>query len=372
MNKKVSVLIFSLSLFLLTGSSFSQDKKDDNLKDILLKNYRPKSIYKVPVTEIKKAKFPVVDAHSHAYANNPADVAQWVKNMDEMGIEKTIVLTMAAGKDFDSIQALYGKYPDRFILYCELDYEGYDKPGWSEKAIKELERCVKLGAKGIGELGDKGKGLFYGKEKAWGMHFDDPRMDPVLDKCADLNIPVSIHVADPIWMYEKMDSTNDGLMNAVTWRLDNQPGVKGHQEMVAVMEHAVKKHPKTIFISNHFMNLEYDLGQLGTLLDKYPNLYVDNSARYAESANTPRFTAAFYEKYQDRILYGTDMGFETGMYKITFRILETADEHFYANDLFGYHWALNGFALPDSVLKKIYKENVVKLLKKTIAKELFK
>jgi predicted TIM-barrel fold metal-dependent hydrolase len=72
---------------------------------------------------------------------------------------------------------------------------------------------------------------------------------------------------------------------------------------------------------------------------------------------------AFYEKYQDRLLYGTDMGFDPSMYRITFRILETEDEHFYETEQFGYHWALHGFGLPDDVLRKLYRDNAAKLFK---------
>jgi predicted TIM-barrel fold metal-dependent hydrolase len=221
-----------------------------------------------------------------------------------------------------------------------------------------------MGARGVGELGDKGKGLVYGQPKAWGMHLDDPRMDPLLEKCADLKMPVNIHVADPIWMYQPMDSTNDGLMNAYEWRLDNQPGIVDHAGMIKILENAVRRHPRTTFIACHFANCEYDLNKLGTLLDKYSNLYADISARYAETAPIPRFVKKFYERYQNRLVYGTDMGLDPEMYRITFRILESTDEHFYATGQFGYHWALNGFGLDNKILKKLYRGNAIKILMK--------
>ena len=358
-NLLTYILVIFTSLF-GTNKLYSQSTPDN----LLLKNYRPKSIYKVPVTQIEKAKFPVIDMHSHPYAESLEEVDQWVRNMDAVGIEKTILLSHATGAEFDSLYQVYSKYPDRFELWCGFDYTGYDQPGYGPAAVAELERCYKMGARGVGELGDKGKGLFYSKPPAWGMHLDDPRMDPLLEKCAELGLPINIHVADPIWMYEKMDSTNDGLMNAYEWRLDNQPGIVDHNGMIDILERAVKRHPKTIFIACHFANCSYDLNKLGALLDKYPNLYADIAARYAETAPIPRFAAAFIEKYQDRLLYGTDMGFDLDMYHVTFRILESSDEHFYEIGQFGYHWALNGFGLNDVVLKKLYRDNALKLLKK--------
>jgi predicted TIM-barrel fold metal-dependent hydrolase len=359
-NFKGLALTLIFSALFCGGNSANAQTPPEKL---LLKDYRPRSIYKVPVTNIQKAKYPVIDVHSHPYAEGAEEIAQWVKNMDEVGIEKTIIMTASTGARFDSIYALYSKYPDRFEVWCGFDYTGYDKPGFGPAAVKELERCVKAGAKGVGELGDKGKGLFYDRPvKAWGMHIDDPRMDPLLQKCAELKIPVQIHVAEPIWMYVPMDSTNDGLMNAYEWRLDNQKDILGHAEMVRTLENAVKRHPQTTFIASHFANCCYDLSMLAAMLDKYPNLYAEIGARYAETAPIPRYMKNFFEKYQDRMLYGTDMGFDQNMYRITFRILESNDEHFYETGQFGYHWALNGFGLSDQVLRKVYRENALKIL----------
>jgi predicted TIM-barrel fold metal-dependent hydrolase len=331
----------------------------------LLKNYRPVSIYKIPVTQVDKAAFPAIDMHSHDYTKTDEEIVQWVKNMDACGIKKTIILATTAGAKFDSIVLKYAKYGDRFEIWCGFDYTGYDKPGFGPAAVKELERCYRMGAKGVGELGDKGLGLYYCEPvQAWGMHFDDPRMKPLFEKCTELNMPINIHVADPIWMYEKMDSTNDGLMNAQEWRVDmTKPGIIGFDELIGTLENTVRDNPKTTFIACHFANLNHDMAKLADLLDKYPNLYADISARYAESATIPRYMKAFYEKYQDRLLYGTDMSFDTSMYRITFRILESTDEHFYETGLFGYHWALNGFGLPKEVLKKVYHDNAARILK---------
>jgi uncharacterized protein len=333
-----------------------------NPNTILLKDYRPRSIYKIPVTEVAKAKFPIIDMHSHPYAKTPAQIAEWIRNMDEVNVEKTIILTMTTGAEFDEINRKYSQYPDRFELWCGFDFTGYDKPGFGPAAIKELQRCHDAGARGVGEIHDKGMGLASGKSKTKGMHPDDPRMDAVFEKCAELHMPISLHVADPIWMYQKMDQTNDGLMNAYEWRLDNQPNIIGLQGMVDVFERTAQKHPHTTFIACHFANLDYDLSRLGEAFDRNPNLHADISARYAETGPIPRFTAQFYAKHAERLVYGTDMGFDKAMYRVTFRILETLDEHFYEIDQFDYHWALNGFGLSDSILQRLYHDNAAKLL----------
>ena len=332
--------------------------------DIKLKDYRPKSIFKVPVSKIRKAKYPAIDIHSHPYAESDAELEQWVKNMDDAGIEKTIIMTMSSGARFDSIYAKYAAYGDRFEVWCGFDYTGYQEPGWSEKAVKELERCYRTGARGVGELGDKGLGeLFSEPTPADGMHVDDKRMKPLFQKCGTLKIPVAIHVAEPYWMYLPMDSTNDGYMNAYQWRIDlTREGILDHAQLVATLENVVRENPRTTFIACHLANCEYDLSILGGLLDKYPNLYGEFGARYAETSPIPKYMNAFCEKYQDRLLYGTDMGYSPHMYSTTFRILESNDEHFYETELFNYHWPLYGFGLQDRVLKKIYRDNALKIL----------
>jgi len=336
-----------------------------DLTELPLNKFRPNSVYRIPLTNVEKPSYPVIDMHSHDYAQSENEIEQWVKTMDKLGIEKTVVLSKQTGAGFDSVLAKYSKYPEKFEIWCGIDFTGYDTyTNWTENAVKELERCNRMGATGVGELGDKGKGLIYSiPTPAYGLHIDDPAMKPILDKCAELGMPVNIHVAEPIWMYEEMDSTNDGLMNAYTWRIDlSAKNILNHSELIQTLENALQRNPKTTFIACHFVNCSYDLEILGNLLDNYPNLWADNSARYAETAPIPRYMKSFYNKYQDRLVYGTDMGFDEDMYKVTFRILETEDEHFYEIELFNYHWPCNGFNLSDSVLKKIYKENALLIL----------
>lgn len=342
----------------------SANQKPQDLSKLLLKDYRPKSIYKIPISHIPKAKYPVIDLHSHPYAKTDEELAKWVKTMDEVGIEKSIILSYATGARFDSIQKQYAKYPGRFEVWCGFDFTGKDKPGWSKRAVKELERCYRAGARGVGELGDKGLGEFYSKPTpGWGIHIDDPRMKPLLEKCAQLKMPISIHVAEPYWMYAPMDSTNDGLMNAYKWKIDKtKPGLLGHGELIKTLENAVRDNPKTTFIACHYANTEYDLSILGNLFDKYPNIYADIAARFGEVAPIPRYMNAFFKKYEDRLVYGTDMGMSPKMYATTFRILESEDEHFYDFDLFSYHWPLNGFALDNETLSKVYHENAIRIL----------
>ena len=112
-----------------SGSSGARNVPKLSPEKILLKDYRPKSLYKIPVTQVPKAKFPVIDMHSHPYEKTPKEIAERIRNMDEVGIEKTIILTGAIGKKFDEIYRKYAVYPNRFELWCDFDYTGYDQSG---------------------------------------------------------------------------------------------------------------------------------------------------------------------------------------------------------------------------------------------------
>lgn len=335
--------------------------------EILLKDYDPVSIFNIPVTNVQRAKYGVIDMHSHDYNNaDPEKIAAWVKTMDECGIKQTHILHCEwIGAPFEEAIKAYNEYPGRFVVWCSLDYTDIEAEDWEERAIAHLDRCKALGAFGIGEMVDKGLGDVYARPvKGTHIHLDHPKMQSVLEHAGKIGMPISIHVGEPIWMYEPIDNHNDGLMNGANWTVDTTvEGCYDYDEVMECFANAAKAHPDTYFIACHYLNMSHDWPRLGKILDECPNIYVDLAARIGESAATPRATRKFIEKYSDRIFYGTDNGTEAAMYRFTFRILETADEHIY-HPSFGYHWAYSGFELPDHILRKVYYQNAENFIEK--------
>ena len=139
------------------ATSTAAPGKPSSPETILLKDFRPRSIYKIPVTQVAKAKYPIIDMHSHPYAKTAQEIDTSVKNMDEVGIEKTLILTMAIGAEFNEIYRRNSQHPDRFEMWCGFDFTGYDEPGLGPTAVKELERCHEAGARGIGGMAAKEK-----------------------------------------------------------------------------------------------------------------------------------------------------------------------------------------------------------------------
>ena len=358
------IFIYIAAALALIGCCKQQEQPKGITETLLLNDFRPVNVNNIPQTFVEKAKYPVIDMHSHDYIAGAEDVDAWVEAMDACGITETHIMHCSwIGKPFEEVMAPYSKYPGRFKFWCSLDYTQMLQDVTAEQAIAYLEECKRMGAVGVGEMGDKGQGDLYARPtEGYGLHIDDARLKPVWAKCAELKMPVNIHVGEPYWMYLPQDATNDGLPNGAVWHVDTTAAdCLGYEGLMESFENAVRENPKTIFIACHYLNMNQDLPRLGAMLDKYPNMYIDISARVAESAQTPRATRAFLIKYQDRVLFGTDNGMAADMYRNIFRILETEDEHIYIHD-FNYHWPLSAFYLPDTVLEKIYNKNAKRIL----------
>jgi uncharacterized protein len=318
---------------------------------ILVKDYAPRSSVVTKETFVPKAKYPVIDCHVHVLARTPEQVAEWVKTMDEVGMETSIVLTGETGTAFDAlVELLPITYPGRFLLYCGIDRTDINKPDYSKRVVTELARCHDKGARGVGELTDKGSGLTQG------LHPDDPRLDAFWEKCAELKMPVNLHIADHPSCWTPLDVYQERTPD---YQHFNQYGknVLSYDELIAIRNRTLDNHPATIFILCHLGNQGNDLGKLSLALDRYPNLYLDTSARDYEMGRTPRASAKFLTKYQNRIVFGTDQNREKSMYQIHWRLFETADEYIVGR----VGWRYYGLELSEPVLESIYRNNAKRI-----------
>ncbi|MFC2081245.1 amidohydrolase family protein [Bacteroidota bacterium] len=333
--------------------------KSGPMDGILLKDHAPRSTLVTRETFVPKAKYPVIDSHVHVVGRTPEEVAEWVRTMDEVGMETSLVLTGATGMEFDALaDSLTKAYPGRFRLYCGMDRSDIDSQDYSERIVAELVRCYSKGACGVGEISDKGYGITrdpdISPEKR--LHPDDPRLDAFWEKCAELKMPVNLHVADHPSSRTPLDVYQERSPDYQHFNLFGKD-VPSHDELIARRNRTLKNHPKTIFIACHLGNQGHDLARLGQAMDMYPNLYLDTSARDYELGRTPRASAAFLTKYQDRILFGTDMGREKSMYQIHWRLFETADEYIVGRA----GWRYYGLELPTTVLESIYRSTAKRI-----------
>lgn len=300
---------------------------------------------------------PVLDAHSHPYAETAQAVADWVRLMGRVGVRVSFILTGATGSKFRELSALYaGAHPARFAMLAGFEREGVEAPDYGERLRRGVRQVVAAGAVGLGELTDKGTGLVTSGEQVYFV--DDARFDPLWDEAGRLGIPVFVHIAEPAAFYDAADGGNE-LRRSANWSLF-QKGTPGFEAMLETFERVLARHRSTRFVAVHAFNLANDLGRVARLLDRHSNVQIDFAARMWELGRQPYSARRFFEAYAERILFGTDNDPEPAMYLAHVRQLETRDEWFWPAD--AEWWRAYGMGLSPSVLRRIYVANAERLL----------
>ena len=244
-----------------------------------------------------------------------------------------------------------------------MDWSGIDRPGFFQKAADDLERLVEHGAVGFKIWKDLGLTV----RDAGGnlVRVDDERLDPLFDKARELDVPVMFHTADPLAFFEPIDRFNERYEELAAHPEWSFHGAQfSRRELIAQRNTVFARHPRTRFVAAHMGECPEDLASVSAMLDAYPNVSVDISARIAELGRQPYSARDFFLRYADRILFGTDLLPAVGMYRLHYRFLETADEYFaYPSHASRQgRWMIYGISLPDDVLRKIYRENALRLL----------
>jgi predicted TIM-barrel fold metal-dependent hydrolase len=356
-----------------------------------LPDYRPRSMLVVPETRVLRAKFPVIDVHTHLYmfpslpgkdlGANPVQIPgeqvdQIVRWMDELNVQTIVNCTGGYGENLaKSMADLAGRYPGRFLVETEPAWERVAEPGYANWQADEIARAKQAGAVGIKIL--KLLGLYLREQVTEGplLSIDDPRFDPMWETAGALGMPVCIHTADPDAFFTPIDNTNERweeLANHPDWSFSE--GFPTKPELLAARNRVIEKHPKTIFVGHHIANHPENLGEVEEWMDRYPNLWVETGARLGELGRQPVRARRFIEKYQDRVMLGTDatpnaeaypqQDLKPDMYRCYFRFFETQDEYFDycpAQTPPQGRWRIYGIALPDGILKKVYYENAARL-----------
>lgn len=344
-----------IALILLSTAVMAQ-------KDLTFEEYNPKSTLVVPGKPVQKAKYPFIDIHSHQYQMPAQDLSQLIRDMDKMNMAIMINLSGGSGERLEAaLKNVQDNYPKRFGIFANVNFSGVGNPGWGEAAARQLESDIKNGAVGLKIF--KSLGLRDTDSNGKRLAIDDPRLDPVWEKCGQLGIPVLIHAADPKSFWDPMDGDNERWLELKTRsgrkRSDTDPAP--WQQIIDEQHNVFRKHKNTIFINAHMGWYANDLLKLSSLLDAFPNMYVEIAAVIAELGRQPRFAREFFIKYQDRILFGKD-SWVPDEFPTYFRVLETADEYFPYHKKYHAFWAMYGLDLPDEVLKKVYYKNALKIV----------
>jgi hypothetical protein len=370
---KKSLFYSLLILSIISQKLDAQNVKiGDNNGTITFEEYEPKSTLVTPQHPIKRAKFPFIDIHNHQWEmDSPEKVTKLVKEMDQLNMGMMVNLSGRGwGGDeaksnatlHNQIQYTQKNYPNRFSVFTNVDFSNMDEAGWTEKAVAKLADDVKNhGAKGLKIY--KNLGLTV-KDHGKLVAVDDARIDPIWAKCGELGIPVIIHTADPAPFWQPVDSYNERWLELKTHKERKRETSKGDfswEQLIEQQHNVFRKHPKTTFINAHMGWYPNNLAKLDSLMDVFPNMYAEIGAVIAELGRQPRAAKKFFEKRQDKILFGKD-SYIPDEYETYFRVLESEDEYFPYHKKYHAFWRMYGIGLSDEILKKLYYKNALKII----------
>jgi len=335
-------------------------------EDILLSQFVPRPTLVVEEHQVERARFPAVDVHNHLGWWDPEKADELVALMDEVGLRAIVSLDGGRRPLAEHLEAYPRRHPGRFVVFTRLRWEESEDPEFARRAAEGLRRDVEAGARGLKV--SKRLGLRWRNPEGELYRADDERLAPIWETCAELGIPVLIHIADPVAFFRPLDGRNERweeLQAHPDWHFYG-PEFPSFEELMEQQERLVAAHPRTTFISAHVGSYAENLAWVSRMFDRYPNYYVDISARIAELGRQPYTARRWFIRYADRILFGTDSRPSAANYRIHWRFLETADEYFNyspADPPGQGRWRIYGLHLPEDVLRKVYHDNADRLIR---------
>ena len=381
-------LLLSTSAVWAARDTFAQTPTQPATGGLLtIEQYQPKSMLHANETKVPRARYPVIDFHTHithapgmtgmGELSFAASAEECLALMDRKNIRTMVNLTSGYG---DNLREVVGKlqsaHPGRFVVFTEPAWSKTGAPDYPKVQADLIEDAHKSGAKGLKVV--KTLGLYLRENLTTGalVRLDDPRFDPMWEAAGSLKMPVAIHTSDPEAFFLPIDRFNERweeLHAHPDWSFHGRD-FPSNRDLQEARRNVMRRHPRTQFVCLHVADAE-DLAYVSECMDSHPNMHVEIGARIGELGRQPRAARKFIEKYQDRILFGTDAvpkGFQTPqqtfsdeLYEIYYRFLETEDEYFdYAPAPVPPQgrWRIYGLGLPDQVLRKVYSGNAARLL----------
>jgi predicted TIM-barrel fold metal-dependent hydrolase len=341
-----------------------------------LEDFHPQSKLVTKTTLVKKPRFPAFDAHNHLGGEfgggwDKRPLPELLDQLDEAGILHYVDLDGGGSEHLLNAHLDHFKQPapERFHVFGGVDWSQWKDKGdnFPEWAAERLRVQKERGAEGLKIW--KSFGLHVKDHTGELVDVDDARLIPIWETAAELNLPIMIHVADPVAFFDPVDETNERweeLGGHPDWAFTGPP-FPPFAHIIEGLASLVTRHARATFIGAHVGCYAENLAWVVALLDRCPNFHVDISARIGELGRQPYTARRFFMKYSDRILFGSDMGPSTEAYRVIYRFLETDDENFNYNASIvpeQGRWFVHGLYLPDDVLEKVYFRNAERILLK--------
>lgn len=350
-----------------------------------LNDYRPQPQVVLPAHQRLMAKFPAVDAHTHPgrwlsdWVGEPGrwlveDVDRWIEKMAAFNVHGFVNLDGRWGTELrENLERFDYAFPGHFATFAHLNWSVLEEGAGADVLVSQLVEAARMGAAGIKIWKDLG--LSIRDSDGVLVLPDDPRLTPVWEAAAELELPIWWHIADPVAFFEPVDQRNENyemLIERPDWSFHGS-GRPTFARLMEALEHVVAAHPAVTFVAVHAGCYAENLGWVGRMLDSYPNLNIDIAARLAQLGRQPRATRELILRHPHRVLFGADEIPASGeSYPTHFRFLETEDEYFPHSaenpQLMG-RWMISGIDLPDDVLQAVYSQNVLRLIPRLASRQ---
>jgi predicted TIM-barrel fold metal-dependent hydrolase len=253
-----------------------------------------------------------IDMHAHfKYERDylPAFFEKW--NMQALQVDVAIADSAGVRRSWNEYVAYAKAQPDLFFLCSSLIGVDIDKPDFAANAIKKLEQEILEGArmvkvwKNFGMVTKDASGKF--------IQIDDIRLQPIWNFLKERNIPVMAHIGEPVQAWRPLDDKNNPHFGYYTehpqYHAYQHPEIPSYETIITARDNWIENNPDLRILCAHMGSMSHDVDMVAERLDKFPNIYVEPAARFGDLVGQDSDKVrAFFEKYQDRIMFGTDYG----------------------------------------------------------------
>lgn len=360
-----------LTIMLLNACSTQEGKKSGDKSDI-------------PVEESRDIKnIAKIDIHTHYRFDRP----YLVEELKALNMQTTLVdvVRTEAGKEvrsWDNYLAMQKQYPNLFSLCSGFNADGIDDPNYAESIIEQLGKEIKEGARMVKVW--KNFGMVHKDATGAFIQIDDARLQPIWDFLSEANIPVMAHIGEPLQAWQPIDTLNPHhsyFKNHPQYHAYQHSEIPHYDTIMAARDRWLAKNPKLTIMGAHLGSMAHDVDEVAKRLDQFPNFMVEPGARFGDLVRQDsRKVAAFFNKYQDRILYGSDIvisqpeselskediaGGKAFMHKVLhlhWKYLSSDESFDFDSPVLPRIYKTKGLNLSKEILQKIYHDNAVKLL----------
>lgn len=328
--------------------------------------------------EIDQQSIKKIDVHAHfKYAREylPDFFKKW--NMQAVLVDVSIADTVGINRSWNEYLSHNSTQPDLYFLCTSLIGVHIDAPDFAEKEIERLKSEIEAGAimvkvwKNFGMVTRDASGEF--------IQIDDMRLQPIWEFLKDNNIPVMAHIGEPVQAWRPLNDKNNPHYGYYSehpeYHAYQHPEIPRYETIINARDRWIENNPELKILGAHLGSMSHDVAMVSQRLDRFPNLYVEPAARFGDLVGQDsEKVKAFFIKYQDRILFGTDYGNSVAQegrspeeLKDEVRALEEDYDRLWryvstTDSIFERGQKNIGLKLPEKVLHQFYYRNAIEFL----------